>query len=94
MRNRKALVMMMISALMGLCAVLLTAIGRPWRNKPTRRDLRNLLFYGVTLGAMNLCIYCAMELVPIGVEHDLAPVRRPRRVFAADVRRLRQLRGA
>jgi inner membrane transporter RhtA len=51
----------------GLSAVLLTAIWRPWRNRPGRQDLRNLLVYGVTLGAMNLCIYRAMELIPIGI---------------------------
>jgi inner membrane transporter RhtA len=34
----------------GLSAVLLTAIWRPWRSRPSRQDLRNLLVYGVTLG--------------------------------------------
>jgi inner membrane transporter RhtA len=51
----------------GLSAVLLTAIWRPWRSRPSRQDLRNLLVYGVTLGAMNLSIYRAMELIPIGI---------------------------
>jgi len=50
----------------GLSALLLTAIWRPWRSRPSRRDLRNLVVYGVTLGAMNLCIYRAMELIRIG----------------------------
>lgn len=51
----------------GLSALMLTAIWRPWRNRPGRGDLRNLLVYGTTLGAMNLSIYRAMELIPIGI---------------------------
>lgn len=51
----------------GLSALMLAAILRPWRNRPGRGDLRNLLVYGTTLGAMNLSIYRAMELIPIGI---------------------------
>lgn len=51
----------------GLSALMLLAILRPWRSLPGRRDLRNLLVYGATLGAMNLSIYRAMELIPIGI---------------------------
>lgn len=51
----------------GLSALLLAAIWRPWRARPRRQDLRTLAIYGGTLGLMNLCIYRAMELVPIGI---------------------------
>lgn len=51
----------------GLSALMLMAILRPWRSLPGRGDLRNLLVYGATLGAMNLSIYRAMELIPIGI---------------------------
>jgi inner membrane transporter RhtA len=51
----------------GLSAPLLTAIWRPWRSRPSQQALRNLLVYGVTLGPMNLCIYRAMERIPIGI---------------------------
>ena len=51
----------------GLSALMLLAILRPWRRLPERADLGNLLVYGATLGAMNLSIYRAMELIPIGI---------------------------
>jgi inner membrane transporter RhtA len=51
----------------GLSTCLLMAIWRPWRSRLGRGDLRNLTVYGVTLGLMNLSIYRAMELIPIGI---------------------------
>lgn len=51
----------------GLSALMLLVILRPWRSLPGRVDLGNLLVYGATLGAMNLSIYRAMELIPIGI---------------------------
>jgi inner membrane transporter RhtA len=51
----------------GLSALLLLGILRPWRKPPARADLPNLLLYGVTLGCMNLLIYRAFALIPIGV---------------------------
>jgi inner membrane transporter RhtA len=51
----------------GLSALLLAGFMRPWRLLPTRADLPNLLLYGVTLGCMNLLIYRAFALIPIGV---------------------------
>ncbi len=51
----------------GLSALLLAALLRPWRTPPARRDMLNLAVYGFTLGCMNLLIYRAFALIPIGV---------------------------
>ena len=51
----------------GLAALLMLAIVRPWRTLPSRRDAFNLLVYGLMLGCMNLLIYGAFARIPIGV---------------------------
>jgi len=51
----------------GLSALLLLAFWRPWRTPVPRRDLGNIVIYGATLGAMNLCIYQAFGRIPIGI---------------------------
>jgi inner membrane transporter RhtA len=51
----------------GLSALLLLGFLRPWRTPPARADLPKLLLYGVTLGCMNLLIYRAFALIPIGI---------------------------
>lgn len=51
----------------GLSALLLAAWLRPWRSLPARRDIPVLALYGLTLGCMNLLIYRAFALIPIGV---------------------------
>jgi inner membrane transporter RhtA len=51
----------------GFAALLLLAVLRPWRRALTRRDRLNLLAYGAMLGLMNLLIYRAFALIPIGV---------------------------
>lgn len=52
----------------GISALLLVAIWRPWRGpRLDRRSLRAVATYGVMLGAMNFSIYRAMELIPIGL---------------------------
>lgn len=51
----------------GLSALILLGWLRPWRALPTRAELPTLLLYGVTLGCMNLLIYRAFALIPIGI---------------------------
>lgn len=51
----------------GLAAVIMLAIVRPWRRLPARRDAFNLLVYGLMLGCMNLLIYGAFARIPIGI---------------------------
>jgi inner membrane transporter RhtA len=51
----------------GLSALLLMAAVRPWRRPLAKSDALNLLVYGLMLGCMNLLIYRAFSLIPIGV---------------------------
>lgn len=51
----------------GLSALILLAIVRPWRFPLRRADIPNVVIYGVMLGAMNLFIYRAFERIPLGI---------------------------
>ena len=51
----------------GLAAIIMLAVVRPWRSLPARRDALNLLVYGLMLGCMNLLIYGAFARIPIGI---------------------------
>lgn len=51
----------------GLSALILLLIWRPWRRLPSRHDARNLLIYGLGMGCMNLFIYHAFARIPIGI---------------------------
>ena len=76
----------------GFSALILLAIFRPWRFRLTRKDVLNLLVYGSVLGLMNLLIYRAFALIPIGIAVAIevtGPLavamlssRRPRDLFA------------
>lgn len=76
----------------GFSALILLALFRPWRFRLSRTDMFNLLVYGSVLGMMNLLIYRAFALIPIGVAVAIevtGPLavamlssRRPRDLFA------------
>ncbi|GGE32048.1 membrane protein [Agaricicola taiwanensis] len=51
----------------GISAVVLLALWRPWDVRLARRDLVSLLIYGATLGLMNLSIYHAFARIPLGI---------------------------
>jgi inner membrane transporter RhtA len=51
----------------GLSALMLVAIWRPWRLRPGAADRRALLLYGAVLGAMNLLFYLSLRTVPLGL---------------------------
>src|SRR5690606_19760561 len=51
----------------GLSALVLLAIFRPWRTAFTRNDLRALAVYGGVMGLMNLSFYMALNTIPLGV---------------------------
>jgi inner membrane transporter RhtA len=51
----------------GFSALLLMLAARPWRQRRTTREMLDLAIYGGMLGCMNLLIYRAFALIPIGV---------------------------
>ena len=51
----------------GFSALLLLAIFKPWRSRINRQDCINIVIYGTVLGLMNLLIYRAFNLLPIGI---------------------------
>lgn len=74
----------------GLSAVLLVAVWRPWRFSLTRTALRDLVLYGLTLGLMNLLIYQAFERIPLGIALAIE-ITGPLAVALAGSRRLRDI---
>ena len=52
---------------LGLSALILLPILRPWRASITRANLPMLLAYGSTLGVMNLLFYTAIQRIPLGI---------------------------
>lgn len=52
---------------LGLSALLLLVVQRPWRSVPTRAAWKWILAYGVSLGAMNAIFYVALGRIPLGI---------------------------
>ena len=52
---------------LGFAALILVAIWRPRLRGHPAGDLRVAVAFGLALGAMNLCIYEAMDRIPLGV---------------------------
>lgn len=51
----------------GLSALLLLLLWRPWRWTLARADAVSILRYGATLGLMNLLFYLSIQRIPFGV---------------------------
>ncbi|MDP5238407.1 EamA family transporter [Uliginosibacterium sp. 31-16] len=51
----------------GLGALILLALWRPWRIRRTWSERMNLALYGLCMGGMNLLIYFAFARIPIGL---------------------------
>lgn len=51
----------------GLSALILLAIWRPWRFALSHDDAGRILLYGAVLGLMNLSFYMALKTIPLGL---------------------------
>jgi inner membrane transporter RhtA len=52
---------------LGLAALMLLAVWRPWRLRLQRREMRVILAYGLALGCMNFCFYLSLRSIPLGI---------------------------
>ena len=51
----------------GLSAVLMLLLWRPWRWRLSRADARSIACYGAALGGMNLMFYLSLRTLPFGL---------------------------
>jgi inner membrane transporter RhtA len=52
---------------LGLGAVILLLVRRPWRTAHNNGDWRSLWGYGLSMGVMNLVFYMALRTIPLGI---------------------------
>lgn len=52
---------------LGLGALILLLVRRPWRRWQRGRDLRALWGYGLAIGVMNLVFYMSLRTIPLGI---------------------------
>lgn len=52
---------------LGLAALILCVLMRPWQARLSLRSCRSLLAYGLALGSMNLLFYLSLQTIPLGI---------------------------
>ena len=62
---------------LALGTIILVIVFRPWRLRFTPEQRKPLLFYGLSLGAMNYLFYLSIQTVPLGIAVALFSSRRP-----------------
>jgi inner membrane transporter RhtA len=56
---------------LALASCMLLAVWRPWRTRPTAREMRSIAIYGLAMGWMNLFFYLSLERIPLGIAVSL-----------------------
>jgi inner membrane transporter RhtA len=52
---------------LGLGSLILLVAWRPWRVRPSAREARTILIYGLAMGWMNLFFYLSLNRIPLGI---------------------------
>ena len=52
---------------LGISAVLLAAVWRPWRVRLSLKDWRIIVLYGLSMGCMNFFFYVSLSYIPLGI---------------------------
>jgi inner membrane transporter RhtA len=50
-----------------LGTLMLLVVWRPWRMRPTPRELRTIVIYGLAMGWMNFFFYLSLRSLPLGI---------------------------
>ncbi|GAA4497709.1 EamA family transporter [Gluconacetobacter tumulicola] len=56
-----------VSLRLWIAAIVLGILTRPWRAAPNRATLKLVLWYGASIGVMNMAFYLSLERLPLGV---------------------------
>lgn len=52
---------------LGLSALIVGVLQRPWRTRPTRSSWPLILIFGMALGTMNFVFYLSLRTIPLGI---------------------------
>jgi inner membrane transporter RhtA len=52
---------------LGIAALLLAAVWRPWRVRLGFKDTRLIILYGLSMGCMNFFFYLSLRYIPLGI---------------------------
>jgi inner membrane transporter RhtA len=50
-----------------LASLMLLIVWRPWRLRPTAREMRSIVIYGAAMGVMNFLFYSSLRRIPLGI---------------------------
>lgn len=50
-----------------IASIMLTAVWRPWRLRPSASEARSIVIYGLAMGWMNFFFYLALSRIPLGI---------------------------
>jgi len=52
---------------LGFASLMLLAVWRPWRLRPSASEARSIIIYGLAMGWMNFFFYSSLSRIPLGI---------------------------